>query len=47
MPSITERCYKGREEDCSPVSEGSRVTGENSTKEESPERDPSPGTVSP
>ena len=42
-----ERCYKGREEDCSPVSEDSRFTGESSTKEGSPGRDPSPLAVSP
>jgi len=45
--STIERCYKGREEDCSPVSEDSRFTGESFTKEGSPERDPSPVAVSP
>ena len=44
---IIERCYKGREEDCSPVSEDSRFTWESSTKEGSPGRDPSPLAVSP
>lgn len=29
-----ERYYKGREKDCSPISEDSRLTGENLTKEE-------------
>jgi len=43
----TEKCYKGREEDCSPISEDSSFTAESSTKEGSPERDPSPGAVSP
>jgi len=42
-----ERCYREREEDYSPISEDSRFTAESSTKEGSPERDPSPGTVSP
>ena len=32
------RCYKGREEDCSPVSEDSRFAGESFTKEGSPGR---------
>jgi len=41
------RCYKGREEDCSLISEDSRFTGESFTKEESPERDPSPVADSP
>jgi len=36
--SMTERCYKGREEDCSPASENSRFTGERSTKKGAPER---------
>ena len=45
--STIERCYKGREEDCSPISEDSRFTGESFTKEESPERDPSPVADSP
>jgi len=26
--STIERCYKGREEDCSPISEDPRITGE-------------------
>jgi len=42
-----ERCYKGREEDCSPISEDSKYAGESFTKEESPTRDPSPLAVSP
>jgi len=42
-----ERCCKGREEDCSPVSEDSRFAGESFTKEKSPGRDPSPVAVSP
>jgi len=41
------RCYKRREDDCSPTSEDSRFTGESSTKEGSPTRDPSPVAVSP
>ena len=41
--STIERCYKGKEEDCSPVSEDSRFTRESTTKE----RDPSPVEVSP
>ena len=45
--STIERCYKGREENYSPVSEDSRFAGENFTKEGSPERDPSPVAVSP
>jgi len=45
--STIERCYKGREEDCSPVSEDSRFTGKSFTKEGSLGRDPSPGAVSP
>jgi len=42
-----EKCHKGREEDCSLLSEDSRFTGESFTKEGSPERDPSPLAVSP
>jgi len=42
-----EKCYKGREEDCSPISEESKFAGESFTKERSPTRDPSPATVSP
>jgi len=38
-------CYKGRDEDCSSISEESRFTGESFTKEGSPGRDPSPGAV--
>jgi len=45
--STIERCYKGGEEDCPPISEDSRLTGESTTKEGSPERDPSPVAVSP
>ena len=41
------RCYKGREEDCSPVSKDSRFMEESFTKEGSPEQDPSPVAVSP
>jgi len=45
--STIGRCYKGRkEEDCTPVSEDSRSTGESFTKEGSPTRDPSPVAVS-
>ena len=44
---MIESCYKGREEDCSPISEDCRFAGENFTKEGSPERDPSPVAVSP
>jgi len=44
---MIEECYKGREEDCSPVSEDSRFGGESSTKEGSPTRDPSTVAVSP
>jgi len=36
-----EKCYKGREEDCSPASEDSRFVRESFTKEQSPERNPS------
>ena len=43
----TERCYKGREEDGSPVSEDSRFTGESSAKKGSLEIDPPPVAVSP
>jgi len=32
--STTEKCYKGRKEDYLPISEGSRLAGESSTKEE-------------
>ena len=42
-----ERCYEGRKEDCSPISEDSRFAGEIFTKEEPPGRDPSPVAVSP
>jgi len=42
-----ERCCKGREEDCLPISKDSRFVGEGSAKEGSPERDPSPVAVSP
>ena len=45
--STIERCYKGREENYSPVSEDSRFAGENFTKEGSPERAPSSGRISP
>jgi len=45
--STIERCYKGREEDCSPVSEDSRFTKENFTKTRSLGREPSSGAVSP
>ena len=45
--SKIEKCYKGREEDGSPIPEDSRFTGESFTKEESPERAPSPVGVSP
>ena len=45
--STIERCYKEREEDCSPISEDSRFTGKSLTKEGSPTRDPFPVAVSP
>ena len=45
--SMIEKCYKGREEDCSPVLEYSRFSGESFTKKGSPERNPSPEAVSP
>ena len=45
--STIERNYKGREEDCSSVSEGPRFAGESITKERSPERSPSPVTDGP
>lgn len=32
-----ERCYTGREENCSPISKDSRFAGENFTNEGSPE----------
>jgi len=41
-----ERCSKGME-DCSPISEDSRLAGESFTKEGSPTRDPSLVAVSP
>ena len=44
--STIERCYKGREEDCSPISEDCRFAGESFTKEGSLERDPSLVAVS-
>jgi len=40
-------CYKGREEDCSPISEDYRFTRESLTKEGSPRKNPSPVGVSP
>lgn len=43
----TERCYKEREEDHSPVSEDFRITRESCIKEGSPEKDSSPPVVSP
>ena len=43
----TERYCEGREEDCSPISEESKLIGESFTKEVSPERDPSPVADSP
>ena len=45
--STIERCYRGREEDCSSILEDSRFTGESFTKEGSPGRDPSLGALSP
>ena len=42
-----ERCYEGRKEDCSPVSEDSRSAGEGFTKEGFPTTNPSPAAVSP
>jgi len=44
--STIERCYKGREKDCSPISEDRRFTGVAFTMEGAPERDPSPVAVS-
>jgi len=45
---IIERCYKKKkEEDCSPVSEGSRFAGEKFTKDGLPGKKPSPVAVSP
>ena len=44
---MIERCYTGREEDCTPISRDSRFAGESFTKEGSPERNPSPVAVSP
>ena len=41
------RCYKGRKEDCSPISEDSRLIRESTTKEEPPERNPLPVAASP
>jgi len=35
---VIERCYKGREEDCSPISEDSRFIGQSFTSKESPEK---------
>jgi len=43
---IERRC-KGKEKDCSPISEESRFAVESFTKEGSPKRDPSPEAVSP
>jgi len=43
---MIERRYKGREEDCLPVSEDSRFAGESITKEGSPESNPPPVGVS-
>jgi len=34
--STIGRCHKGRDENCSPVSEDSRFAGESSTKKEPP-----------
>jgi len=42
-----ERCYKGREEDHSPIPEDARFAGESFTKKGSPTRAPSLVTVSP
>jgi len=36
--SIIDQCYKGREEDCSPVSKDSRFAGESFTKMRSPKK---------
>ena len=44
---MIERYYKGREEDCLPVSENCRFIGKSFTKEKSPERELSPVAVSP
>jgi len=44
---MRERCYKGREEDCSPGSEDSRFRGGSFTKEGPSTRDPSSGADSP
>jgi len=45
--SMIARCYKGREEDCSPVLEDSRFPGESFTEKGSPEKELSPVAVSP
>jgi len=45
--STIERCYEGKEKDCSPISEDSRFTGKSFIKEQSPEKDPSPVAISP
>jgi len=42
----TEKCYKGRENDCLPISEDSRFVGESSTKKGSLERNHSLVAVS-
>ena len=44
---MIERCYKGREEEYSPISEDSRFVGERFTKEGSLERNLSLVSVSP
>lgn len=44
---MIERCYTGREEDCTPISRDSRFAGENFTRKDTPERDLSPVAVSP
>jgi len=45
--STRESYYKGREEDCSPVPEEPRFTGESITKEGTLKKDSVLGTVSP
>lgn len=42
-----ERCYKGLEEDHSPISKDSRLIGKSFTKEESPNRKPPTVVVNP
>jgi len=45
--SMIERYYKGREEDCSPISEDSRFAGESFTKDRSTKINTTSVAVSP